>query len=175
MNESKPQAIHGQAGHRVPADILDELGLLPAADPAEEAGDENTPENERRADRRVPTKGTVRVMLLAGDRPIGGPFSVSGLDISRGGVKLGGNAPLLLGSRMAVELKRSDGVGGLLCGTVCHSTFGDPTQMRNDNACTAGVRFSSLDDALVREHFTDGSGTVSLDAAWPDDDPANEG
>lgn len=160
MTDSTPQQTS-----MTPTDILDDLGLLPPPD--DDQADDAVRADERREHPRVPTAGRVRIVVLAGGTPLGDPFDVAGLDISRGGVRLSGTAPLLKGCRLAIELKRSDGTSGVLGGTVMHSTFGDPMAMTNDNASVAGVAFSTLEAGIVAEHFARADGRVSLSATQP--------
>jgi hypothetical protein len=164
---------------RTPTDILDELGLLPADDadqtaniapddhisasnPAPAAGRSSGAQPERRQSPRLPTERAVRLVMLANDQPLGDPFVATTVDVSAGGMRLVGKAPLLHGGRAVVELTNADGATALLGARVRHTTFGHASKMTNDNTSTAGLEFFKLDDDLVQRHFVTSTGDVGL-------------
>ncbi|MFI4856021.1 MAG: hypothetical protein ACIAQF_13700, partial [Phycisphaerales bacterium JB065] len=60
---------------------------------------------DRRTGRRIATSRLIPVVLLAGDRTLGPAVSMRCVNISDGGMRLEGPAPLVRGARAAIELK----------------------------------------------------------------------
>jgi len=167
-----------------PSDILDELGLLPADEEASAptgSATEGEPDRaaaatdpfaeiparpgeaeERRQHPRHATDRPVRLVMLAGDGPLGAPFEARTVDVSRGGMCLRGAAPFLQGSRAVLELQKAGGEPALVGARVRHTTFGHASRMTDDNTSTAGLEFFRLDDDLVRAHFASPTGAVTL-------------
>lgn len=151
--------------HNQHTDILDQLGLLPS----EHQHDDNTSSTiaERRHAPRIPTTRPVRIVMLNGDQPLGKPFHATATDVSRTGIRLTGNAPLLTGARAAIELTDKHHNPAVLGAIIKHSTFGNAIALTNDDAATAGLEFQTLPDHLVRQHFTNPDGSIALDADAP--------
>ena len=119
---------------------------------------ENGPDltgRERRVDRRVMTARDVPVVLLAGDRTLGPAVTLRCVNISPGGMRLEGPAPLVRGGRAAIELvsgrKRRRAVVGI---EVVYS------HVNHRGDCDAGVRFVKLSDRIVESNFVDGAGRL---------------
>lgn len=165
-----------------PRDVLDELGLLPSdadrsitpasdnehnADAATTAHADQRPpssDEDRRRDQRHPTTRRIRMVMLAHDEPVGGPFEVEARDVSHSGVRVVGQAPLLQGSRAAIEVRKRDGAVALVGGRITHTTFGRASRMTGDNTSTAGLEFFRLDDGVVAKHFVGPDGAITLGA-----------
>ena len=157
------------------ADILEELGMLPpdhADDPQPQDHTTQLQHNnrsisgvdqaERRLATRFPTSRNVRLVMLAGAKPLGDPFHAKALDVSKTGVRLQGQAPFLHGGRAAIELKTTDGRTAILGAAVKHTTFGKASKMTEDLTSSAGFQFFKLDEHLVQTHFATPDGDVSL-------------
>lgn len=136
----------------------------------EATGDERSTDSaDRRQSRRLLTSRQVPLVLLAGDEPLGQAIIVRCVNISEGGMRLEGPAPLLRGGRAAVQLEtnesRSERSTRALVGievVYSHMNF------RGDY--DAGVRFIKLRAEAVRQHFLDESGRlIDLDACASDE------
>ena len=150
-----------------PIDILDHLGLL-STETAHNHNDSQTdPANdihqERRRATRHPTTRKLKLVMLAGDRPLGQPFEATASDVSATGIRITGNAPLLQNARAAIQLQTNDGKAHILGATIKHSTFGTRSPFTPDNTATAGLEFHALPADLIAQHFTTPSGEVSIE------------
>jgi len=126
---------------------------------------------DRRTARRIPTRRDLPLVLLAGDRVLGPPMTVRCVNISTGGMRLEGPAPLLRGGRAAVQMSSSDSVGrrAIIGLEVVYSHV----NYRGDY--DAGVRFVRIPEEAVRANFVDQTGRLidlGLDATmgWSDGD-----
>lgn len=110
---------------------------------------------DRRSGRRIATSRQVPVVLLAGDRTLGPAVSMRCVNISRGGMRLEGPAPLVRGARAAVELESKQSPRRALVGIeVVYS------HINHRGDCDAGVRFVKLPASTVRENFLDHRGRL---------------
>jgi len=150
-----------------PIDILDQLGLLSpepsSADTQPETASTTEQHAERRNATRHPTARKLKLVMLAGDRPLGQPFEATASDVSSTGIRITGNAPLLQNARAAIQLETPDGKAHILGATIKHSTFGSPSQFTPDNTATAGLEFHALPATLIAQHFTTPTGEISIE------------
>lgn len=110
---------------------------------------------ERRVDRRVATSRDVPVVLLAGDRTLGPAVKMRCVNISTGGMRLEGPAPLVRGGRAAVELVSGQSRRRAVVGIeVVYS------HVNHRGDCDAGVRFVKLQDQIVESNFIDPNGRL---------------
>lgn len=118
---------------------------------------------DRRTDRRMATSRQVPVVLLAGDRTLGPAIAMRCVNISSGGMRLEGPAPLVRGARAAVELESVRHPRRAVVGIeVVYS------HINHRGDCDAGVRFIRLPQSTVRENFLDHRGrlrNLALEAA----------
>ena len=122
---------------------------------------EGTDRAERRH-RRYPFTDRIELCVMAGDRPLPEPFVVTGLDISRSGLRVVGAAPLLAGASVAMILERKDGQRALVGGVVRHSGCGSAALMDGKGNCAAGIEFAKLDQNVINRWFTADDGSVTL-------------
>lgn len=110
---------------------------------------------DRRTAKRVSTSREVPVVLLAGDRKLGPAVSMRCVNVSKGGMRLEGPAPLVRGGRAAVELTASESRRRAVVGIeVVYS------HINHRGDCDAGVRFVKLPEGTVRANFVDERGRL---------------
>lgn len=110
---------------------------------------------ERRVDRRVSTSRDVPVVLLAGERTLGPAVTMRCVNISNGGMRLEGPAPLVRGGRAAIELVSPRQSKRAVVGIeVVYS------HVNHRGDCDAGVRFVKLPDRIIESNFVDAKGRL---------------
>jgi hypothetical protein len=110
---------------------------------------------DRRVSRRLASGREVPVVLLAGQTRLGPAVMMRCINISKGGMRLEGPAPLVRGAKAAVELvstaSRRRAVVGI---EVVYS------HLNHHGDTDAGVRFVLLDEQTVAASFLDESGRI---------------
>lgn len=115
---------------------------------------------ERRLDRRLGTSRHVPVVLLAGEQRLGPAVSMRCVNISNGGMRLEGPAPLVRGARAAIELESPGRARRAVVGIeVVYS------HINHRGDCDAGVRFIRLSEDTVHRNFLDERGRLRS-LAW---------
>ncbi len=110
---------------------------------------------ERRVDRRVTTSREVPVVLLAGERTLGPAVTMHCVNISTGGMRLEGPAPLVRGGRAAIELVSGRNKRRAVVGIeVVYS------HVNHRGDCDAGVRFVKLPERIIETNFIDLEGRL---------------
>ncbi len=110
---------------------------------------------DRRSSRRMASGRQLPLVLLAGDQRLGPAVTMRCVNISKGGMRLEGPAPLVRGTRAAVEMvstaSRRRAVVGI---EVVYS------HMNHRGDTDAGVRFVRLDEQTVASNFLDEHGRI---------------
>jgi hypothetical protein len=110
---------------------------------------------DRRGSRRLATGRQIPVVLLAGEQRLGPAVTMRCINISNGGMRLEGPAPLVRGGRAAVELVSTATQRRAIVGIeVVYS------HINNRGDCDAGVRFVRLTDETVAANFMDSHGRL---------------
>jgi hypothetical protein len=102
----------------------------------------------------------VPVVLLAGEQRLGPAVSMRCVNISNGGMRLEGPAPLVRGARAAIELESPGRARRAVVGIeVVYS------HINHRGDCDAGVRFIRLSEDTVQRNFMDERGRLRS-LAW---------
>lgn len=110
---------------------------------------------DRRESKRLATGRQVPVVLLAGQQRLGPAVTMRCINISKGGMRLEGPAPLVRGSRAAVELVSAATQRRAVVGIeVVYS------HINHRGDCDAGVRFVRLTEETVAANFVDERGRL---------------